>query len=84
MLTLTIYLCRTEFEFATVTDFESETEFEIEFEIFCEYQPRVRNMKSITVCKNLPLKKLATSCLELLDILIKSEYFLISVFKNLC
>ena len=37
MLTWSIYLCRTEFEFETVTDFE----FEIEFEIFCEYQPRV-------------------------------------------
>ena len=34
MLTLSIYLCRTEFEFETVTDFE----FEIELEIFCEYQ----------------------------------------------
>ena len=31
MLTLSIYLCRTDFEF--------ETEFEIEFEIFCEFQP---------------------------------------------
>ena len=39
MLTLSIYLCRTEFQFETVTDFEFETEFEIEFEIFCEYQP---------------------------------------------
>ena len=41
MLTLSIYLCRTElteFVFETVTDFEFETEFE--FEIFCEYQPR--------------------------------------------
>ena len=37
MLTLSIYLCRTGFEFETVTDFE----FEIEFEIFCEYRPRV-------------------------------------------
>ena len=33
------YLCRTEFEFETVTDSEFETEFETEFEIFCEYQP---------------------------------------------
>ena len=39
MLTLSIYLCRTEFEFETVADFEFETEFEIEFEIFGEYQP---------------------------------------------
>ena len=31
MLNLSIYLCRTKFEFGTVTDFESETEFEIEF-----------------------------------------------------
>ena len=37
MLTLSIYLCRAEFEFETVTDFE----FETEFEIFCEYQPRL-------------------------------------------
>ena len=39
MLSLSIYLYRTEFEFETMTDFEFETEFEIQFEIFCEYQP---------------------------------------------
>ena len=47
MLTLSIYLCRTEFEFVTVTDFEFETVFEIEFEIFCEYQPWAGFMKSL-------------------------------------
>ena len=34
MLSLSLYLCRTESEFETVTDFE----FETEFEIFYEYQ----------------------------------------------
>ena len=33
MLTLSTYLCTTEFEFETETDFEFKTEFEIE--IFC-------------------------------------------------
>ena len=31
MLTLSIYLCRTEFEFETVRDFEFETQIEFEF-----------------------------------------------------
>ena len=32
MLTLSTYLCRTEFEFETVTEFQFETEFEIFYE----------------------------------------------------
>ena len=42
MLTLSIYLSRTDFEFETVTEFE----FETEFEVFCEYQPRGHTHKT--------------------------------------
>ena len=39
MLTLSIYLCRTEFE--TVTDFEFETELEIDLRFFVNTSPGV-------------------------------------------
>ena len=61
MLTLSIYLCRTEFEFKTVTDFEFETELVlVVFAIFADRATVVRGKLNSSSEKELYFLNIAT------------------------